>query len=334
MNLRLILICHLPQFLLFTLTFYFLYFYVSVPRFIRPCTSGTATRLTSKCDITINNSYTENNRLMTADAQDIIAMSQIPSPLPPEHPLSRTLWNFPSQWFLIPQGTGIVGLILYRLDYQFNGLHTLAKIVWIYTIVLLGLVLFLYILRILVYPRHVCQQLRISLIETSCLSSISIAITSILQLASLTYGGHAGLPIYILWWFNTALSVIACLGIPYIQLMFQPPEIHSNFLPPSILLPFIAALTSAAGGGTICRTADISPRLQVPALIVSYLEVGMGLALAAAVYTLILYQHLHHIHPPPDKVYQDMILCGPFGQGSFALQILGEAVVKRQFRQV
>lgn len=57
----------------------------------------------------------------------------------------------------------------------------------------------------------------------------------------------------------------------------------------------------------------------------------MGLALAPAVDTLILYQHLHHIHPSTDKVYQDMILCGPFGQGSFALQILGEAVVKGSF---
>lgn len=151
---------------------------------------------------------------MTADTQDI-TMSQILSSLPPEHPLSRALWDFVSQWFLIPQGTGIVGLILYRFDYQFNGLHTLAKIVWIYTSVLPGLVLFFYILRILVYPRHVRRQLPISLAETSCLSSISIVFSSILQLASLMYGDHAGLPICILWWFSTALSVIACLGISY-----------------------------------------------------------------------------------------------------------------------
>jgi hypothetical protein len=33
-----------------------------------------------------------------------------------------------SVWFIVPQGTGIIAVILYRLKYQFNGLTTLATI--------------------------------------------------------------------------------------------------------------------------------------------------------------------------------------------------------------
>ncbi|KAJ5090878.1 C4-dicarboxylate transporter/malic acid transport protein, partial [Penicillium argentinense] len=248
---------------------------------------------------------------------------------PPERPRCLALWNFASQWFLIPQGTGIISVILYRLDYQFSGLQTLAKIVWIYTIVLLGLCLALYMLRVAIYPQYVRQQLRTNLVETSCLSSIPITFTSILQLAALQYGHRAGLAIYILWWISTALAIIACLGIPYIQLKLQPPGMHH--LPPAILLPFIAALTSAAGGGVICRFCNLHPRLQVPALIISYLEVGAGLALSGSFDALLLFQHFDRFHAPADKVWQDMIVCGPFGQGSFALQVLGEAAEKGSF---
>lgn len=250
-------------------------------------------------------------------------------PRPPASPLSLAVWNFSSQWFLIPQGTGIISVILHQLDYQFNGLSVIAKIVWIYTIVQLGLCLIIYFARVVLYPQHVLLELRTSMIETSCLASISISFTSILQLAVLEYGETAGVAIYILWWINTTMAVIALLGIPYTHLKLQPPGIHQ--VPPVILLPFIAALTSAAGAGVICRYGHLSARLQVPAIIVAYLEVGAGLALATTVDALIVFQHFDRSLPPAEKVFQEMIICGPFGQGGFALTILGEVVRRGSF---
>ncbi|KAJ5301059.1 uncharacterized protein N7443_006061 [Penicillium atrosanguineum] len=247
----------------------------------------------------------------------------------PERPLSIALWNFSSNWFLIPQGTGIICILLHRLDYQFEGLMTIAKIVWIYTIVLFVLFLTLYILRILVYPARVRNQLQVNIVEISCLACIPISYDSITQLAVLQYGSRASLTLYVLWWIQTGLAVVACLGIPYVQLKLQPPGI--SHLPPTILLPFIAALTTAAGGGVLCGSDHISPRLQVPVIIISYLEIGAGLSLAAGLDTLILLQHFNGFTPTADTVYQDMIVCGPFGQGAFALQVLGEAVMKGSF---
>lgn len=249
--------------------------------------------------------------------------------VPPSSPFSLALWNFTSQWFLLPQGSGIISLILHQLDYQFPGLHVLAYIVWVYTMVVFGVCLFFYALRIILYPKHVVEELRSGIIETSCLASICITFTTIIQLVSLQFGTFAGLAAYVLWWVNAAMAVTCLVGIPYVQLKLQPPGIQG--VPPTILLSYIAALTNAAAGAVVCQYGNISVRLQVPAIIVSYLEVGAGLAGALAFDSIVLTRHYNHFTPTKKTVYQDMILCGPFGQGSFALQSLGHVVKSGSF---
>ncbi|OKO96925.1 Sulfite efflux pump SSU1 [Penicillium subrubescens] len=252
---------------------------------------------------------------------------------PPTSPISRALWNFSSQWFLVPQGTGIIAVILHQLDYQFRGLAIISVIVWIYTIALLMVGVLLYLLRIFIYPRHVARTLRTDIIETACLASISITSTSIIQMIALVlvrrWGPAWGIVAYILWWINTAMAVIAVMGIPYVFVKVQPPGVKE--VTPCVLLPLIAALTSAAGGGVICRYGALSDRLQVPVIIVSYLEVGLGLALAMAFNHVFVTRLFDKSFPPLEQIYQDMILCGPFGQGSFALQILGQVVSRGSF---
>ncbi|KAH3381968.1 hypothetical protein KXW42_003620 [Aspergillus fumigatus] len=244
-------------------------------------------------------------------------------PAPPAYPPARALFNFSPQWFVMPQGTAIISVILHQLHYQFGALRILAKIVWIYTIVLLAMTLFLYILRLIRYPREVCDELRHNLIETSCLASIVITYTTIVQMVALQYGSTHGVAIgvYVLWWIAAFLSTLAVIGIPFVQLKVQPSSFER--IPPAILLPVIAALTCAAGGGVICTSTALSPRLQVPVIIVAYLLVGAGISLALGFDAVILFQHFSDQQPSPQKVWQDMILCGPFGQGGFALQILG-----------
>ncbi|KAL4913892.1 voltage-dependent anion channel [Aspergillus aurantiobrunneus] len=244
--------------------------------------------------------------------------------VPPARPISLAVWNFSSSWFLIPQGTSIIAVILHQLHYQFGALPVLAKIVWIYAIVLLGLLLAIYIVRIALYPHHVGREIRRNVVEASCLSSIPIAFTSIIQMISLQYTGGAELAAYVLWWISTFLSLAAVIGVLYLQLKMQPSGIEH--IPPSFLLPVISILTSAAGGGVICESSHLSARLRVPAILVSYMELGAGIALATCIDACIVYHHFDQTYPQRDKAYQDMVLCGPFGQASFALQILGVAV--------
>lgn len=254
-----------------------------------------------------------------------------PSPdEPPRSPLSRALWHFSPQWFLVPQGTGVLAIVLHQLHYQFHGLRIIAKIVWIYTIAVLGITLILYLLRCILYPRHVGREVRNNILETSCLSSISVTLTSIFEMIAMQYSDSASLAAYVLWWVTTGLAIIFLLATPYVQLKLQPPGLAR--IPPAILLPVIAALTSAAGGGGICMAASahLSHRLCVPAVIVSFFEIGVGMPLAIAFTAVVLLEHYKR-KSAPDKVYQDLIICGPFAQGGFALMALGEVVLNGSF---
>lgn len=139
---------------------------------------------------------------------------------PPTSSFARALWNFSSQWFLIPQGNGIIAVILHQLDYQFRGLTIISVVLWIYTIVLLVVGLSLYTLRILLHHRHVAHMLKTSITETSYLASIPTTFTTIIQMTVLVlvrqWGAAWDIVAYVLWWVNTAMAVVVVMGIPYV----------------------------------------------------------------------------------------------------------------------
>ncbi|KAB5540457.1 voltage-dependent anion channel [Coniochaeta sp. 2T2.1] len=252
---------------------------------------------------------------------------------PPSSPSRLILYNFTSQWFLIPQGTGIIAVILHQLDYQFSGLHTLSYIFWLLTIILLVVILLLYLARCVLFSRHVAHALSHDTSESACLASISISYTAVIQMIALalvpSWGKGWGVAAYTLWWTNVAMTVVVVVGVPFVYIRLYPGGVPH--LSPGSQLPMIAALTAAAGAGVVCQFGEISPQLQVPAILVSYLLIGMGLPLAFALDVLFWARLLDRSLPDRQHTFQDMILCGPWGQGSFALQALGGAVMKGSF---
>lgn len=250
-----------------------------------------------------------------------------------QSPQRTALENFSSQWFLIPQGTGITAVILHQLNYQFDGLHIISYIFWILTIIFLVVLLLIYITHCIFFPKTFKARVTHDVGEIACLSSIVISYTSIIQMTSLvlvhSWGQGWGTAVCAMWWTNAVLAVIAAIGIPFVYIRVYPVDIHR--LVPSSQLPLIATLTAAAGGGTICQSAQISAGLQVPVIIVSYLLLAMGLAVAFALDVLYWAKLLSGSLPQPSSVFQDMILCGPWGQASFALQELGGVVLGGSF---
>jgi tellurite resistance protein TehA-like permease len=115
------------------------------------------------------------------------------------------------------------------------------------------------------------------------------------------WGPAWGIVAYVLWWVNTTMAVIAVMGIPYVFVKVQPPGVKA--VTPVVLLPLISTLTSAAGGGVICRYGALSDRLQVPVIIVSYLEVGLGIALAMAFNNVFVTRLFDRSFPPPWSRY-------------------------------
>lgn len=248
-------------------------------------------------------------------------------------PARLALRNFTSQWFLVPQGTGALALVLHQLDYQFKGLAIISECVWILTIVMLCSMLLIFLARVAFNPAHVAKLLRTDIMETACLASISIAYTTIIQMTALnlveTWGRQWGIVVYVLWWSNLVLAVTACVGIIYVFVGMEAAGI--DLVPVAIRLPPIATLTVAAGGGVICRHGQLAPDLQVPVVIVSYLCLGTGLFLALMCDAAFLVRLFDQSWPKGRKIYSIMIACGPYGQGSFAFQILGNVVQRGAF---
>lgn len=255
-------------------------------------------------------------------------------------PARRAFTSFTTRWFLIPQGTGILAIVLNQLPYQFHGLHTISIVFWFLNIVLLAGMLAIFLLRLLASPRVVARSIATDTTEAACTASISIAFMSCIQMLSLvvipSWGGRGwSLAVYILWWVNCALAVLACIGLPdvFVRSIRSEGGLARSFTP-VVQLPLIAALTSAAGAGTLCQSAVLSGAQKVPMIVVAYLEIGLALPTVLAFDVLYLARLLQpwedpagsHHEFPPEQMYSHMVLCGPWGQSSFALQTLGKAV--------
>ncbi|KAL2873666.1 hypothetical protein SGCOL_011149 [Colletotrichum sp. CLE4] len=197
----------------------------------------------------------------------------------------------------------------------------------------------LYAARLTLHPTHTIRALKHDDAELAGLASISITFTSVTQTASLALapdsgnnntGGPWSATVHILWWISFALATITILILPFIFIKVYPPGVAH--LSPSTQLAVTAALTAAAAGGTLCTSAaNLTSTQQVPIIVVSYLLIGMGLPLAFALDVLFWARLLGNNEPPKEKAFQDMILCGPWGQASYALQILGQAVIGGSF---
>lgn len=243
------------------------------------------------------------------------------------------LREFTSQWFLVPQGTGILAVLLHQLHYQVHGLAIISYCFWILTIVLLVVMLAVYLCRAVRYPSHLRNQLSRNPMETACLASISVTFTTITQMTALslvtTWGQAWGLAAYVFWWVNLAMAVTMCIGIVFVIARLGSPGVEN--VPVAIRLPAIAALTVAAGGGVICRHGQLDAKLQAPIVIASYLCAGAGLMVAQLCDAVLLARLLDQSWPQGRSVYTIMIACGPYGQGSFAMQILGMVVQRGAF---
>ncbi|KAF3189560.1 hypothetical protein TWF788_010635 [Orbilia oligospora] len=250
-----------------------------------------------------------------------------PSPSSSSSSWDLALRNFSSQWFLVSQGTGVLSLVLRNLNHQFKGLGVISIIIWLYTCIIYLATLTFYLIRCYKYPKQVQSALRNDITETAALSSISITLSTIINMMCLVcvsaWGSPWGLIAYALTWINILMASVACIGIPYVFLKLEHPGVKN--ITPVVLLPFIAALTAAAGAGVISVFAKISPNLQIPLIIISFILIGMAAPLTLAYDALYLARLFDGYSMPPRMIYQTFVLCGPPGQTSFALQVLGTA---------
>lgn len=242
----------------------------------------------------------------------------------------NTLENFTPLWFTIPMNTGILGILMHQLPYQFNGLPVLSTIMYLVELVLFFIICCMTILRWTMYPKAAQQKTAASIDEIAFLGAAPI---TFLTLASLTglivsnayWGGYAwSLVAYTMWWFGVMWMLTTCIGVCIT--LFRNNLIDDRSMTPSPFLPAVGVATAALVGGQIVNYAhDVSPRLAVPVVIVAYFLGGLAIWLSIILYGVFFHRLMASGWPEPAKRPALMMLVGPFGQTSAALQSLATA---------
>lgn len=108
--------------------------------------------------------------------------------------------------------------------------------------------------------------------------------------------------------------------------LIQRHEANDRRIPFSIIVPAVSVATVAITGANVAAFAkDLSAKLAVPVMILSFNWVGIGIILGLILYVYLFHALLAQGWPPADAVPTMFILVGPMGQSAAALQILGAA---------
>jgi tellurite resistance protein TehA-like permease len=225
---------------------------------------------------------------------------------------------------------GIIGILLHQLPYQFRGLPVLSTIAFVIDLALFVVFSLIFITRFVWFKKEAYYEVTGDINELALGVCWPIAWQTLSSLTGLIasnayWGGHAfTLVSYVMWWFGTAW-ILGYLLFTFVTLIRR----HDAFdrqLPPSIVIPAVAVATDATTGGLIANYADdISSRLAIPIIIVSFLLVGIGLIMSFFLYTYLLHGLLVDGWPAPEKIASMWLFVGPMGQCAAALQILGSS---------
>jgi tellurite resistance protein TehA-like permease len=132
----------------------------------------------------------------------------------------------------------------------------------------------------------------------------------------------------VMWWICVAWTIFTAVAV-YMILTEKELTAAKN-LSLAIILPAVATATTAAEGGLVTLYAhDLSARLAIPIIIVSYLMLGIGFFIAILIYALFLQRIL--VTGTLDGVKRPSLclLLGPTGQTATAL--LGLAASSKMY---
>ncbi|KAK3618478.1 hypothetical protein LTR56_024611 [Elasticomyces elasticus] len=244
--------------------------------------------------------------------------------------MAAIIENFTFLWYTISMNTGILSIILHQLPYQFKGLGILSTIMFVFNIVLFAVCFFITMLRVTLYPKTVIQSITTNITECCMMAAPIIAWHTItaqigLTASQATWGAHAWfLVAYVFWWIGTFFTVVVAVAVFVIISKNNIANIDS--VTPALVLPFVATATDAVVGALIVTYSHyVNARLAVPVILVSYMLTGIGIFAALMVYALFLTRLVNNGLPPAAQSPSLILLVGPVGQSSAALQGLGSA---------
>jgi tellurite resistance protein TehA-like permease len=244
-------------------------------------------------------------------------------------------WCFPLSFRLEPEGTdrsrplGILATLMHTLPYQFSGLKTIASVLYLLDLIIFIICVVLMTARFLTYRKTAWTEITSDVNELCFMSCFPIAWMTITALTSLIvsnapWGSSFTIVAYVMWWIAVAWTYTFAVGIYIILTVKQLTEARTLSL--AIVLPAVACSTAALEGGILAiYSRDISARLAVPMIIVSFMLVGIGFLVAINIYSLFLQRILVNGWFDAAKRPSLTILLGPAGQSASALLALADA---------
>lgn len=245
--------------------------------------------------------------------------------------------DFSPFWFTWCMNSGILALLLQQCPYQFNGVGILGIIFYVLDLTLFVIFSLIFIVRFLLFGKEAYNEVISQppeMMFCACWPIAWMTLTSLTGLVdSNAHWGHHPFTLlaYVMWWICVVWSLSVTVWV--FGKLIQKNQLAKQRMPTLIILAPVSASTVAVTGGLIVsKSYEMSPRLGVPVIIVSFIMLGIGVLLGFMLSTYLFYDLLIKGWPPQAQIASVFIFIGPMGQSAAGLQQLGLAArVYRQF---
>ncbi|KAI7906383.1 voltage-dependent anion channel [Cokeromyces recurvatus] len=231
--------------------------------------------------------------------------------------------NFTPAWFSVNMGTGILSILLKSFPYQFHGLHTIAVVLFVYNVVLFCIFILMTLARYIFYPHLLKRMLKHSS-QSLFVGTLPMGLTTIVNFTILVliddYPWGRNLA-FVLWCIDFALSICSAFIVPFFIVVHHDHQLKT--LNGTLLLPVIPTVVNSASGGLLAQHLDETRGLVV--LMMSYMEMGMGILLALIIIVIYFCRITIHSLPPREAIISTFLPLGPLGQGCYGMIQLGLA---------
>ena len=226
--------------------------------------------------------------------------------------------------------SGALSGLIHNCPYKFNGMYVIAGIFFAIDLVLYIIFSAIFILRFVWFRGSAYKEIESDMAELTffpcwCIAFMTLTSSVATVISTTTWGGYPfSLVSYVMFWFVSGWDLIVLLWA-FITLIRRH-EASDRRIPMSIIIPAVSVSTVAITGANVAVYAkDLSAKLAVPMMIVSFNFVGIGILLGLILYVYLFHGMLARGWPAPAQTASLFILVGPMGQSAAALQILGSA---------
>lgn len=226
--------------------------------------------------------------------------------------------------------SGALAQLIHQCPYQFHGIDIIADVFFVFALVTYLIFSTLFITRLAWFRSQAYHEIVGSIAEltfTPCWSIAFMTLTSNVALIVSTswWGGYPFTMVaYVMWWIVQTWNMLSLFWAFII--LIRKHDASDRRIPTSIIIPAVSVATVGITGAVVATYAqDLSARLAIPVMIVSFNWTGVGILLGLILYVYLFHALLAQGWPPPDQTATMFILVGPMGQSAGALQILGAA---------